>query len=392
MFRKKHQPTTSWFIKVFVIAIFTSLVIFSVVWMNDLSVNSADFVSFITAANILVAGQGKEIYNTLSYPGHQELTKLATGGTLLVFKNAPPLALFFVPLTFLPLISAYRIFVFFNLIMLILAGRLFHKNFKIDKDLARFYVFSYWPVIISIVIGQISILILILTIYIYQSFIEKKYFLVGLLSSLYFNKPQYLLFTPFLLVMSKDKQKYLKGFFFGITILLLFSFLITGRNFFPDYLKFLLNTEKPEYGSFPASYLSFSSMLIVLTPTISNVGIYFINLAFYFFAFLYFVKLKPENNHKYLFVCALLITMAFSIHLWEHDLVLLLIPFYLVVSELKNKLDRVKRYLFWAFIVFIYSAYLFRFITYPFVVSFIMLVFALFFLKSSKHKLRVKDN
>src|SRR3989344_4759821 len=218
--------------------------------MNPTLIAGSDFVSYRTGAEILLGEDRKNLYDISTQAKYQKEELDFLGRKVLPFRNPSPIALLFMPFAFLPEIWAYRLFAIANLAILVFAVQLFGKSiFRKPNQYIYWVALTFWPVISTIITGQISILLLVLFAYMYIFLETNKPFQLGIVSSLLLLKPQYVIFLPFLFLLTNLKGKYLKGLFLGGLMLLLLTVLISGVEFLWRYPKFLMATESPTYGS-----------------------------------------------------------------------------------------------------------------------------------------------
>jgi len=339
---------------VFVIVLIASIFSFCFFLMNPTLIAGSDFVSYRTGAEILLGEDRKNLYDISTQAKYQKEELDLLGRKVLPFRNPSPIALLFMPFAFLPEIWAYRLFAIANLAILVFAVQLFGKSiFRKPNQYIYWVALTFWPVISTIITGQISILLLVLFAYMYIFLETNKPFQLGIVSSLLLLKPQYVIFLPFLFLLTNLKGKYLKGLFLGGLMLLLLTVLISGVEFLWRYPKFLMATESPTYGSHIKSYVGFSSFL-------QNIGTNFnlpsylpfiLNAMAYFFMLFIFARYVRKKNLGLLYSSAIIFTLIFSIHTWIHDLVLLLIPMFVILQKMTEKSVKGKKILFALFLI-----------------------------------------
>lgn len=357
--------------KVLFFAALLSILNFCLFLMNPKLIAGTDFVGFLTGGRIIKSNLRSKIYDLdIQRDFQKDAINLRGSKTLIIpFRNPPTIALAFAPFSFLPLILGYKIFVLVNVILLIFVLGLFKRFYDFGHRFIFYTLaFTFMPSISAIVLGQISVVILIVFFLIFYFLGKGKGFWAGVSTSLLFNKPQYLLFLPFALFLSKEKINFFKGFLAGFLFFLLLSFILVGVDAFLSYPGFIFSTELPQYATNPSWVITFASFLRFLK--LSNSYVLLINFLLYGIFSLFFLLNFKSKNFPYpvLFSSSLLFTIPFSIHAWEHDLMLLFFPmFWLLKMALSSK----KLYLILFFVLYLVSVV--KFILYPFMISFILL-------------------
>ncbi len=155
----------------------TSIVIFSYLIFqgSDKFIAGTDFVAFATGARIIQAGKGEFLYDLeLQHSFQDEIIYPLDTSAPLYFKLPPFVGLVFLPLLFLSFDQAYLIFLLANILtivlVLIIARRLFPRLMNLKYWFLL--VFAYFPVVHSMMLGQLSIFLLFLYMIFYQLFLK----------------------------------------------------------------------------------------------------------------------------------------------------------------------------------------------------------------------------
>src|SRR3989344_3623586 len=132
---------------VFIFSSFLALleVVFFVLSLNE--ANGSDFISYYTGAYTIRTGEGSKLYDLqVQYDNQQEILFKEQKSEvedsfvgfikILPYVNIPPLALFIIPLTFIPFIAAYKLFVLANLLLFE------NKKILFSRRIIRFIVFE----------------------------------------------------------------------------------------------------------------------------------------------------------------------------------------------------------------------------------------------------------
>lgn len=303
---------------------------------------------------------GKENFykmdNQLLY--QQRVVAPDTKDELLPFKNLPLFAFPFIPLTYFPLSLSYRIFAYLNLILLgvftLLLKRVFRNTRKVG--LLSLIPFIYIPNIISIIVGQISIIMAITVLFLYKLFKEGKYFIAGLVSGILLIKLQYLTIIPFLFFIAREKKQYLSGFFVAASILAVSSIYFAGVEALAGYPSFLLQTENASFGIRSQRMLTVNSTIFYLKPFFVSGYRYalYANSLLYLGALYLFSKRHKLVALDNSFSSAIVFSLLFAVHVLEHDLTVLLVPVLLLANMAKGGRREVKGYyLFYALLLFL---------------------------------------
>lgn len=127
---------------------------------------SPDFRHLYTAGYMVRTGQGGDLYN---YEIEEQLqNKLVRPERTIPFDHLAYEALFYVPFSFLKYTAAYFVFAGFNAVLLIAAAVLFRGYLAPLEALGRFVpeamFFCFPPAVIAIILGQDSLVLLVLAV------------------------------------------------------------------------------------------------------------------------------------------------------------------------------------------------------------------------------------
>jgi len=318
------------FLLAFIIAIFAFL-------SFDNALGS-DFVSFLTGAYILKEGKGELLYNLDTqylYQGRVIAPRRET--SILPFENLPILAFALIPFTYFSLLTAYKIFVFFSFLTLLIVSFLVFKNFPnlSGKFFLIFLPLLFYPSVGSLFSGQLTPFLVLLFLLIYINLKGKKFFVAGLLTALLFLKVQYsIAFFP-ILAFVREKKPFIKGFAVSSLTLVGLSTLLVGKFFFPQYFKFLFFVQKPEYGIRSEDMFTLQATLeqLKIFPKLSYFELFFINFLLYGVFVLSFSKDFIKRNADLAFALTVIATMVFCVHGVNYDYALTLIPLFILLER-----------------------------------------------------------
>jgi len=336
---------------IFWICILASLLFILMFYVSVKDQVGSDLVSFLTAAAIVKEGKGGQLYDlSIQFSYQQRIIKdYVITDFLLPFRNLPFFATFFLPLSYLAPLQSYKVYTVFLTGVIFWISRLSEKIFKssAQKIFLPILSFFYVPNLVSIFMGQSSILILLIFLVIYHFVKQKKYFLSGVISGLILIKFQYILVIPFLLFLVDNKKRFLQGFLASVFLIIFLSTAVSGPGFLADYFPFLIKTETTSFGSRPGQMFSLLPLLGML-PLISKLPflhLLMINAVLYLGTLLIFMKRVKEVKFADAFAAATFFTIIFSIHTPLHDLSIIFVPILIllnsVVGQRKEVLSRV---------------------------------------------------
>lgn len=299
---------------------------------------SSDYSAFITGAKIVKDGLASELYDVATQVSYQETIVKFSQMKLLPFRYLSIVACVFLPLSYLDNSMGYSVFLVLNF-MILTAICFFVSKFILRVHFIFIFVYalSLSPVFISLVQGQTSMILAIISIVIYYLLFNKKDGLAGIATAFLFFKPQYFLIFPFLFILSRKKKRFLAGFSLSVLVVILLSILIQGWQSLLSFPQFLTITEGAEYGSRYWHMVTIVGFLRSLN--LENDFSLIVNLSLYVFSIYLFIKSYEVAKFNTYFSIAMILAVIFSIHSLQHDLVILAIP---LAFWIKNLLSRKK--------------------------------------------------
>jgi hypothetical protein len=299
---------------------------------------SIDLRTYYTAGYLVRTGDAAHAYD---YQTERQLQNILvspdTSTTLLMF-SPPYTALLFAPLSLAPFKTAFLIFLATNLLLLALTIAIMRP--QLDsltqrwRPLPDLLFLSFLPVGLTLMMGQITILLLILYCLCFIALRHQKPFFAGLLLSLALMKFQIAL--PIALLFLAWKQwRFSFGFLSGAVGLSALSIWIVGMKSFLPYLRSLFLTShaatadpyaQAKYAIFPQRMPNLYGLFISLSPgahwgMLLTVAASILLIAWAFFQ-------RPSLP------LALLVGMLVSYHLYFCDLALLLLPISLIANSM----------------------------------------------------------
>lgn len=345
----KRNSSPSAFTLVSIVFLFSVVIgiIFHTIITPVSLVAQSDLVSFLTGAKIVREGAGGNLfYLNIQHSYQAEIIEPYERDEVLPFKNLAVFSLPFIPLTYLSLRLSYIIFAFFNLIVLgilvYISSNIFARINKIKYWLLIPFIFL--PTILSVILGQISIILAFIYLYIYKSIHKKNALLGGVITGLLLIKPQYVIAAPFFLLLSSDKRRFVYGFLIVILVLIIGSIYLSGIDSLLKYPEFLLETENASFGERPQRMFTISSSLFYNLPwEIGYKYSLYLNALFYFLIYLLFLKRYQSVDYRMAFVSATLFSLLFAVHVFEHDLSILLVPIFILMNFAFQRSGRDKK-------------------------------------------------
>lgn len=347
----------------FGLAIVFSFLIFILFFVTKKEASESDFKTYLGAASIVKNGLGGKLYDLQTIKLYQEKVIDDAYEILLPFRYPLFAVLLFTPFTFVSLLVGFKLFALLNLGLLVYLARF--ASFLLPK-IRQNYLWLlipilYLPNLYSIFYGQVTIFLALIVFLVYFFIKSKKDFAAGLLASLLFIKPHYLLLTPFIFVISKDKKSLIKGFVTSTLLLFVVSILLAGPHFIGDYLKLILATENEIYGTRIHGMYSLIAALLFVSGQLKLVNTTFVlglillgySIVFYFFRKNY-KRIRLEWNFVFMAFAFLL----FSRHVFTQDLTILTFPLLFILFILNEVLVKGLRQHFSLFIWLVLSCLL----------------------------------
>jgi len=216
--------------------------------------NSGDFIAYSFGAKMVLDGQGQNLYDLRLQTTYVDMFlkdryPQRENEYIAPFLAPPTTALIYIPYLLLPHSIRAPVATLINF-LLILTGILVIGKAIQNKKLAFLAVFSSWFVWVCVWQIQPTALLFLVTSLLYVSLTKKNYALAGVLCAFYIIKPQYLIITPFIFLLTEKSVTFFKAFLASILLLLIVNVSITGpHTLFVDYPKFLDITDNPSYGN-----------------------------------------------------------------------------------------------------------------------------------------------
>lgn len=296
---------------------------------------SIDFRSYYTAGYMLRTGQDSLLYN---YPTEEHLqdTLVAPAPAALPFFAPPFTAIPFALISYAPYLAALLIFALVNLILLALAVRVMRPHLRALSDrwplTPTLLFFSFLPVGLTLVMGQLSILILLIDCLAFAALEAGSPFLAGLILSLALMKFQTALPVALLFLLWR-RWRFVLGFLIGSSALLVLSAWMFGFQNLASYLRSIIHMSalagtplQGAVGTAPRTMANLYGLFFMLAPVnhIATILTVIASLLLILWA-----ATRPPS-----FPLAVLVATLVSYHLYPCDLTLLLLPVGLLCNHL----------------------------------------------------------
>ncbi len=235
-------------------------------------------------------------------------------------------ALLFVPLAFLPMKLALWIWRVVSVCMLICSTRFLADIFNVVRLHVFLLAVGFFPVVVTLYQGQDSILVLLLFSSSLMFLCREKDRPAGFLIAAAMVKPQLILPLAAMLIWRRG-HRFLQGFLGGSTAILLLSLGIVGLRGFRDMeglWKAAASGSGRVFSGEPSAMpnirgivwsLGFGANTLLLTAILST--LLFLVVAW---------RLRQQRSPEVLFPPLIAAALLLSVHLFAHDLILLIIP------------------------------------------------------------------
>jgi hypothetical protein len=293
--------------------------------------NSSDFRQLYTAGYMVRSGLGPDLY----YFGFEQLLQnhLVSPGRPLPFDHLAYEALLFAPFSFLKFSTAYFVFAILNFLLLVAAQQLFRPYLSRLESLGQFVpggiFYCFLPAAVAIVLGQDSILLLVLTLLAFIALDKGREMRSGLLLSMGLFKFQFIL-PIILLFFLWRKWRFVFGAALGGFALIGLSAWITGFSGMRDFAGTLADmsiglssqAQRVKFATLPAAMPNLRGFIDTVGG-FSHLSAHAIQLTVIVCTLLVILLASRMQPSMYL---AVLVAVLVSYHGLIHDSILLAIP------------------------------------------------------------------
>jgi hypothetical protein len=325
---------------------------FAVFWSarHEVLSGAADFSIFYTAGLILQHGQGGLVYSNgiQRQTQHEFASAFIQDNGFLPYNHPPFEALVFFPLTYMPYIDAYFLWLGINL--LVLTGSIYlirpwtgmlHSTFPWMVYLAAL---GFFPTAYALLQGQDSILLLALYCLAYAEFRRRRDTRAGIYLGLGLFKFHLILPFAFILLLRR-RWKVLLGICLSACFELVISWAIVGKELFyyPRYA-WLINRHVPMGVIFPENMPNLRGLLMgwmqsATPPLWIDAVLIATSAGLLVWASRYWQAQDFVDNYRWNagFSIALVVTFLVGYHSYNHDMSILLLPILLTWNDLLDK-------------------------------------------------------
>jgi hypothetical protein len=296
----------------------------------------SDFISFYTAGKIVGSGQGHRLYDLgLQYQIQRQYAprvKIRAGA--LPFVRPPFEAWLFAPLAALPYTTAFGVWNGVTLIIVVVIAVLLQRYVyglqQVPLVLVLLLLLSYFPVFLTLLQGQDSVLLLLIFLLVYLSLQKERELSGGMLLGLgLFKFPLVLVFlVPFVVAR---RCRLFAGFCITLLVVTAVSVGTTGWRACADYPRYLIGVNRLAAGiNDPRDMPNIRGLLTaalsaVLSPFTINIIVAAISLALIVWLATNYRLFIPKGSQLFslAFSLDLLIMLLAGYHAHVFDLVLL---------------------------------------------------------------------
>jgi hypothetical protein len=309
----------------------------------------ADFTSFYSAFKIVMEGDGPKLYDLEVQAKYQQeiMGDFSFDGGVLPYLNPPIVALVLSPLSLFSLNEAFYIWTLGQLGLLIwlifLVNRTFSHWSKQERITLTLTLLSFWPLTITFILGQFTLIILISIIQIYIAIKDFKLNNAGLWFIMLIIKPHFA-FIPSMITLNK---RFWRVAFMGLLIGIPIN-IIPGIFFgFKPYIQYiqLLGTVSNYFGKIglhPDIQYTLRGILLNLFGDtkgglINTVSIIFLVLGMIIIWRLWMHgEAADSSRNKLYFAFSILLSCLLSMHSYPYDDLILVLPAALFYDYLRQ--------------------------------------------------------
>jgi hypothetical protein len=326
---------------------FTAAVLFAKLFLQVATpeVRGYDFSAMYVAGYMVREGKGSRLYDLVEQTRAEEAIFKRPG--LMVIVHPPFEALFFAPLARISYVSAYLVWGVVNIFLWMLFVYIARSFAPVPRQTFQYMLlcFTFFPLWVTLLQGQTSLLLLILYSLTYASLKRRQDFRAGALLGLGLFRFQLVL--PFALIcLIRRKWRMMAGFAVVALMLGALSIVAVGPSGVVSYLTLLVNmvthpANAAYTGILPSDMPTVRGVLSVLmaghlAPTWINATVALVSgFLIVFTAELWRRRDRLEGNGSLglMFGAALAVTLTTGFHLSEHDLSLLLLAIFLAIGS-----------------------------------------------------------
>jgi hypothetical protein len=340
----KHDRAVRWLAVVLVVCAFIGFVLLSFPASKEDTTKLLDFSEFYVAGQIVRQGLGNRLYD---FKLQAEL-QLQVAPVHAFYLRPPFEAILFVPLTYLNYRAAYTTWVMLSLGLLVGASYLIESHSRVSQAITQYargipadfglvlvIFLTFLPTMECFLIGQDSMLMLVVYTLVFVSLKSKRDFVAGCVLACGLFK--FHLVIPFAVVFLLRRQwTFLRGFAAVGIVLMVLSIAVSGPNMVTAYPRMFFDSAYRQLMGFQPEYAANLRGLVYLLvgrriPAVVS-GI----VVAIFSGLLLWTTARNWNDERFgfCFAAALVAALLTGYHLFVYDLTLLLLPIAIVCGEL----------------------------------------------------------
>jgi hypothetical protein len=361
--QKKGKRNWSQGILKFLPGLYTSvIVIFTII---NILIIGFYFAVWIGSAQqyLFVGSDFSSIFNTFVNMKSNILGESAKPGLILLLQNGilgglvengayllqypPIISLIFLPLSFLPFNIAYYIWTIAQVGLLIWLFILLNRQFpnwtKQEKFLLTITLLAFWPLSITLLLGQFSLLLLLCIVQLYIALKNSRMIRAGIWLAVMMIKPPTVL-IPAAITVNRRYIRAALTFIIALIVMVVMSSILYGYLSWYKYSLLLLSAgARVEVFGFVANVeYTFRGLLTGILGNSNGQIINTISMIILFLGiivawYLWFARINPDSPRfelRFSFVIAL--SVFISLHLYPHDALLIVFPAVLFYNFLRH--------------------------------------------------------
>ena len=308
--------------------------------------NATDFSSFYCAAQIVRAGLGSQLYDLRLQKEFQSRVAAVHA----FYNHAPYEAILFVPFTLLSYRTAYWVWTVCNVVLLAWATLILDRStgvrqalsqfvrIEVDRGLLFVVFLTFAPVTTCLLLGENSMLTLLIFAGTFALFRAGRGFLGGALLALGLFKFQLIL--PIVLILGlRRKWHFLSGFSASAFLLVVVSMAVSGTQVLWEYPRFIaFESGHPELAGFHPIFMpNLRGLFSLLAFGYSGRVVLFAVAIASALTIVWTAKNWRADVPSLSFSASVLASMLVSFHLYNYDLSLVLIPVSILCGALVER-------------------------------------------------------
>jgi Glycosyltransferase family 87 len=339
---KKNESLRTFKLLLAALVAFSLLFNLQILWAKRsyIAKGYGDFVIYYTGAEIVNAGKASELYDLNVQQAYQERFKRPNQPwSVLPFNHAPYELAIFLPLAHLSYQAAHLVWSVLSIILLVITFRILVPFVDCrNKLLFGALLFGFYPTMVTLKMGQDSVLSLFIFSGVFASLKAQHETLAGSILALGLYKPHLVLPLAGILLLTRHWRTAV-GFTAMTACLAAFSFAMVGWRGIGDVFSIVATMDRPTTIVYPEFMTNLRGLAFLLLSavgfaSVTNIVTVFASIIVYGFClFLWRRPIRPGVPLFDLrFSLAIVTTILVSYHLYAHDVIILVVPLILTFS------------------------------------------------------------